>query len=113
MKALSFALLAALVCAAYGCVPPPSVTVRVRARMQRTQTRATQALEARVDCGWALERAVVHASPVESLRPLANESAASEPLPCSYASACRWEAEQREVALAAFIPALPSSGGAP
>ena len=114
MKALLFGVFAALVCAAYGCVPPPSVTVRVRARMQRTQTHSTQALEARLECGWALERAVAHAAPVETQRSLADESSALEPLPCSYASTCRWEAEQREVALAAVMsPALSSSGGAP
>ena len=58
MKAAS--LVVALIVA--GCVQLPSVSLRLRARFDRTATRTARAVEARVDCAWALERGLTRSA---------------------------------------------------
>jgi hypothetical protein len=97
------------------CVQLPSVSLRVRARFERTESRSARALEARVDCGWSFERSAARAGLVghEHDGPLSPEhdARAFEPSPCTVASACAWERNSRSAALAAVSLESPIATG--
>lgn len=107
-------LAALLVCSTCACVPLPSVSLRVRTRVQHTQTRSTHALEARVDCGWSLEpRMPAHAAPAAGSERLPGSDLppAIDALPCQQPSVCSWAAQQRDAALAALMSPSPQAPG--
>jgi hypothetical protein len=109
---LAVSLLVALLA---GCVQLPSVSLRVRARFERTESRSARALEARVDCGWSFDRNARHAGlvgPEHDLAPEAQRDArAREPSPCTAAAACAWERDSRTAALSAVSLESPIATG--
>jgi hypothetical protein len=112
---LVVSLLVALLASCVGCVQLPSVSLRVRARFERTESRSARALEARVDCGWSFERSARLAglvAPEHELAPQAQpDPRAHEPSPCTVAAACAWERDSRTAALSAVSLESPIASG--
>lgn len=94
-----------------GCVQLPAVSVRMRARFEQGELHARRALEARVDCGWALDSSALHRTRGAATEGGPEPSAPwleRDLAPCNVARACAWEMRERDAALAALVPEASS-----
>jgi hypothetical protein len=89
-----------------GCVQLPAVSVRMRASFAQGELHARRSLEARVDCGWALDSSAARMRGAAAEREPEPSAPWLEPdlVTCDLARACAWELRERGAALAALVP---------
>jgi hypothetical protein len=105
---------ASSVCAACSRPQLPSVGLRLRARFEHAERRSARTLEARLECGWALDRGdpARAGGGASAGWPAAGAPTELDPTPCGLPRACAWEAESRAAAWAAFVPSPSPAKGA-